>query len=741
VVAAGTVLNAAVTVDGVSSGSPVQVATIIAGTISYDTVGDTYSQNFSTLPLNGNPVPSTAVVTGTGTPARGPYNLASSSTGAFGASGLDGWYADNLIDPPNDAEKFANGEPSTTTGALFDFNDGTAGSQSLGTISTGSTASRLGVIFTNNTSQTLTQFSLSYIGEEWWDNLGAGTALNFSYALGVPAFPTANSAGTAVSGLGFTAPDSSGNASQEGYFIDASTNTMFQVPVSGTVTGISWAPGTTLAIFWDKGTGAPTSDGLGVANVNFTASVTPTVTASTANLPATSTSLVINGGGFDTLTPANNTVAFTDPNGDTITGTVTAATSTSLTVTGLTGLTTVAPGTELDASVTIDSNTLPTVQVATIVPGVTLNISTIAINATTLTINGAGFDPNSANDSVTFSNGVTGTINSATATSLSITSLSGLVPGSALTAVVTATESGMQYASGTPIQVATVAKQSTSTGVTSNNNPSNLGSSVTFTATVTGAFGTITGEVVTFYDGANSIGTGMLNASGIATLPISTLSAGSHSITAQYAGDTANAISTSTALSQMVNNSVSPVTVSSVVVNGNIAALAGAQRSMVDSIVYTFSEAVTIATTGTNSNPGIGIAVHGAEQGTVPTLNWSSPDGGVTWIVTFNGSSVVGNSIANGVYDLTLNPTAITSVAHPSASFTPRGTDTFYRLYGDYNGDKVVNATDNLHFKTAITTYNPIFDYDNNGAVNATDNLHFKASISFVFNADFTTTI
>jgi hypothetical protein len=271
-------------------------------------------------------------------------------------------------------------------------------------------------------------------------------------------------------------------------------------------------------------------------------------------------------------------------------------------------------------------------------------------------------------------------------------------------------------------------------------NPSNSTQAVSFSVTVTG--GIPDGEAVSLEDASNNnavVASGTLSG-GSATLviPAGTLSAGSHNIFAVYGGDSTFAASQSSTVSQV---SLNPVTVTSVVVNANIAALAGAQRSMVDSIVYTFSEAVTIATTGTDQNPGIAIAVHGAEQGTVPTLNWSSPDGGVTWIVTFSGSSVVGNSIANGVYDITLNPTAITSVAHPSASFTPRGTDTFYRLYGDYNGDKVVNATDNLHFKSAITTYNPIFDYDNNGAVNATDNLHFKASISFVFNADFTTTI
>jgi hypothetical protein len=189
-----------------------------------------------------------------------------------------------------------------------------------------------------------------------------------------------------------------------------------------------------------------------------------------------------------------------------------------------------------------------------------------------------------------------------------------------------------------------------------------------------------------------------------------------------------------------------PVSVTSVVVNGNLPALAGVQRSMVDSIVYNFSEAVNLAATGTDQNPAFAITVHTGEQGTAPTLAWAAinPDANgasTQWVVTFGGASVVGNSIANGVYDITLNPSAVTSEAHPTASITPRATDTFYRLYGDYNGDQVVNATDNLHFKNAITTYNPIFDYDNNGAVNATDNLHFKASISFVFNTFFTTTI
>ena len=100
-----------------------------------------------------------------------------------------------------------------------------------------------------------------------------------------------------------------------------------------------------------------TIGGSNAANSLFTYS--PTVTASTANLASNAPALTINGAGFST-TPGNNTVAFT-PAG---TGTVTAATATSLTVTNLSGLTTGA----LSAVVTTNGQSSGTaVQVATVV--------------------------------------------------------------------------------------------------------------------------------------------------------------------------------------------------------------------------------------------------------------------------------------------------------------------------------------------------------------------------------------
>jgi hypothetical protein len=97
-----------------------------------------------------------------------------------------------------------------------------------------------------------------------------------------------------------------------------------------------------------------------------------------------------------------------------------------------------------------------------------------------------------------------------------------------------------------------VNKGATSTTLISSPNPSAFGQAVTFTATVTGGGSTPTGTV-TFKDGASTIGTAKLNASGIATLTVSSLAIGTHSITASYGGDANFTASTSAVLLQAVS--------------------------------------------------------------------------------------------------------------------------------------------------------------------------------------------
>jgi uncharacterized protein (TIGR03118 family) len=79
------------------------------------------------------------------------------------------------------------------------------------------------------------------------------------------------------------------------------------------------------------------------------------------------------------------------------------------------------------------------------------------------------------------------------------------------------------------------------------------GSPVTMTATISSAGGTPAGDIV-FHDGTAGLGSAPLNAGGVATLTVSTLATGTHSLTASFAGAGTFAGSTSAT----VTTSVSP---------------------------------------------------------------------------------------------------------------------------------------------------------------------------------------
>jgi hypothetical protein len=94
-------------------------------------------------------------------------------------------------------------------------------------------------------------------------------------------------------------------------------------------------------------------------------------------------------------------------------------------------------------------------------------------------------------------------------------------------------------------------KTSTNVLVNSSTNPAVFNQPVLFTATVSSSAGTPTGTVDFTADGGPSLGTSALDSSGIATISVSSLAAGPHSITATYGGD-ANYASSSGSLAQTV---------------------------------------------------------------------------------------------------------------------------------------------------------------------------------------------
>ena len=228
----------------------------------------------------------------------------------------------------------------------------------------------------------------------------------------------------------------------------------------------------------------------------------------------------------------------------------------------------------------------------------------------------------------------------------------------------------------------------------------------------------------------------------------STLSVGSHSITATYGGDTNFSGSVSSALRSR-RTSLPPTLVGSPVINGDnpnglyTAAgqpANGVQRSMVEDVVYTFNEPVTIP----NANQAFTVVVaNNSGSAWLPTTLIATAvpgSNGTQWAVSLTGQADgVLASIANGEYTITINPSFVFAAADGTTSMAP-GTgrsDNFFRLFGDMSGSGVLTALDNARLKTAMSVYNPAFDYTGNGvAIVAIDNAHFKQSMSINFLGD-----
>jgi hypothetical protein len=118
--------------------------------------------------------------------------------------------------------------------------------------------------------------------------------------------------------------------------------------------------------------------------------------------------------------------------------------------------------------------------------------------------------------------------------------------------VISASNPGGEGPNSTEVVITATSVTPTSTGLVSSLNPSVSGQSVTFTATVTAGTGTPAGTV-NFKDGSTVLATVTLGANAQASYSTSSLSVGSHSITAAYAGNANFAASTSPAITQNVS--------------------------------------------------------------------------------------------------------------------------------------------------------------------------------------------
>ena len=212
--------------------------------VSLNALDAPYSQNFDTLPASGTTA-----------------TWANNST-------LVGWYAQRTA---SGTLAFNVDNGSSNAGSLHDYGSANVAERALGAIKSGSSgAIYFGVLLTNNTGSTITSLDVTYDGEQWRDaNLNA-TTLAFSYVTGssfTGALADFTAAGTAVAGLGFTAPL---HTSGTGVVVDG--NGAGKVPgISATLSGLNVPAGSQIFLRWaDAGPSSGSDNGLGIDNFTVT---------------------------------------------------------------------------------------------------------------------------------------------------------------------------------------------------------------------------------------------------------------------------------------------------------------------------------------------------------------------------------------------------------------------------------------------------------------------------------------
>lgn len=239
-------------------GSSFTVLNAQLSTLSYPTVGATITQNFDGLGTSNIAI-YTNNTGATQTFASIGAFVSDLSASPISISGLSGW------------ELYKKTSASTTTLASLGtivFNNSTTGGngvggfyklgptaeKSLGGVFNSNVPGAVGVIIQNNTSSTITSFTVSYTGEQWRANgaNGANGGFTFSYAIGTAAAinDIRDGSFTTVATLNFACPTSTSGSA---IALDGNSSANRTV-ISSIISGVNWAPTQKLVLLWDTGT-------------------------------------------------------------------------------------------------------------------------------------------------------------------------------------------------------------------------------------------------------------------------------------------------------------------------------------------------------------------------------------------------------------------------------------------------------------------------------------------------------
>jgi sugar lactone lactonase YvrE len=239
----------------------------------------------------------------------------------------------------------------------------------------------------------------------------------------------------------------------------------------------------------------------------------------------------------------------------------------------------------------------------------------------------------------------------------------------------------------------TVNQISTVTTIASSNSTVNVGTAVTFTATVTNTSGPAPTGSVQFTDGTAILGSGTVDSNGHASLTLATLVPGTHTIVATYSGDTDNSGSASTGLIETIQQIATTTVLSSdlnpasagatIHLSATVAISAGASPDGAIAGLVTFSEgAVILGTAQVNSSGIAGIAVstltvglHNISASYPGNTNYASGTSNIL-VQSISSTSTTTVLTAGGTSSLSGKPVTLT-VTVISPTGTPTGNVVF----------------------------------------------------------------
>ncbi len=268
-------------VDTVTSNAvALTISSFSDGALNY--TGGTYSQDFNSL-FATQGYDSDTALPAPAISSNGPLQL---TAAPFSGSELGGWWMVKYEGSGTYA-RFKADDGTAVNGAIYSYGASGASDRALGSIASASTRSRFGMVLSNNTGQTLTQFTISYVGEQWRDGTSAANTLAFSYAIDPTDLNTGNY--VAAPALSLTSPNST-TADANGLKLDGNA-ALNRRAVNATVTGVVWPAGSRLIVRWTDTDDLQNDDGLAIDDFTFAAvnggPVAPAIVSTTPAADAT----------------------------------------------------------------------------------------------------------------------------------------------------------------------------------------------------------------------------------------------------------------------------------------------------------------------------------------------------------------------------------------------------------------------------------------------------------------------